>query len=218
MVLTGLTLFPQGLLPLYIFEPRYRKMLKECLDGDRMFGIVSPDHLSPPSGDKNGHNIIAGVGVIRACVGQDDGTSQLILQGISRVRLTDFVQTSPLLVARIVPLTSTNCDNIEVDALAGRLREIIQEITVNSSPLPDQVINYLDQTRDPETLSDLVSYLILKRADYRQDIMGTLDLRERYRKLLHMVPEELKKAGVSGQSKKQKKSPDEPRQKDEAGD
>ncbi|MDL5050381.1 LON peptidase substrate-binding domain-containing protein [Oscillatoria amoena NRMC-F 0135] len=195
MVLTGVTLFPQGLLPLYIFEPRYRKMLQECLDGARIFGVVSLDHLSQNATVSDQSDIIAGVGLIRACVGQEDGTSQLILQGISRVRLTRFVQTTPILVSEVEPLASINCDNLEVDALAGRLREIIHEMTFAGQTIPAHVLDYLDKTRDPDALSDLISYLILKRADYRRDILQTLDLKERYRKLLHMVPEELKVVG-----------------------
>ncbi len=196
MVLTGVTLFPQGLLPLYIFEPRYREMLKQCLDGERMFGVVSMDHL-PEKQQGTNQKIIAGVGVIRACVEQEDGTSQLILQGISRVCLTRFVQTAPVLISEIEPLKSTHCDNVEVDALSGRLREMIHEMTLSGTPIPHQVMDYLDKTRDPDILADLISYLILKRADYRKEIMQTLDLRERYRKLLHMVPDELKKSGMS---------------------
>lgn len=210
MVLTGVTLFPQSLLPLYIFEPRYRQMLKDSLEGDRLFGVVSFDHLMAQKDPKNNHvDIIAGVGMIRACVEQEDGTSQLILQGVARVRLTEFIQSTPVLISKVEPLTSINCDSIEVDALAGRLCELIVEMTVQNSTLPSHVMEYLQKTKDPDILSDLISYLILKKADYRQDILSTLDLCERYRKLLRMVPEELSLQSALKTSKKssRKKKP-----------
>lgn len=75
MVLPGTQLFPNALLPLFIFEPRYRAMLAHALAGPRMFCVASvkPGVLEP-SGDDDLHPV-AGVGLVRACVGKEDGTS-----------------------------------------------------------------------------------------------------------------------------------------------
>src|SRR5436305_14996253 len=85
MPLTGELLFPHALLPLYIFEPRYRQMLDHSLARDRMFCVtlIKPDRLQWKSVDDFFH--VATIGLIRACVGRGDGTSNLILQGLQRV-------------------------------------------------------------------------------------------------------------------------------------
>jgi hypothetical protein len=86
MPLPGALLFPRALLPLYIFEPRYRAMLEYALKHHRMFSValIKPVHADWQSPDDFFE--IAGVGLIRACVGRGDGTSNLILQGLERVR------------------------------------------------------------------------------------------------------------------------------------
>jgi Lon protease-like protein len=82
MPLPGALLFPHALLPLYIFEERYRKMLEYSLRDHRMFSValIKPERGKWESPSDFFH--IAGVGLIRACVGQADGTSNLILQGL----------------------------------------------------------------------------------------------------------------------------------------
>src|SRR5256886_4762365 len=95
MPLPGALLFPHALLPLCIFDPRYRKMLKHALAHHRMFcvALIKPHCTEWQSRADFFH--IAGVGLIRACVERGDGTSNLILQGLERIRFRDFEQEAP---------------------------------------------------------------------------------------------------------------------------
>src|SRR6201989_1199745 len=106
MPLPGALLFPHALLPLHIFEPRYQQMLEHALREQRMFSVA---HIKPQRSQwKTTEDFfhVAGVGLIRACVGRNDGTSNLILQGLRRVRFTGFEQNGPFPIARIEPLES----------------------------------------------------------------------------------------------------------------
>src|ERR1044072_3655246 len=103
MPLPGAVLFPHALLPLYIFEPRYRDMLKHALQRHRMFCVALIKPSCPEWHAPEDFFHVAPVGLIRACVGRGDGTSNLILQGLRRVRFSAFEQTSPFPIARIEP-------------------------------------------------------------------------------------------------------------------
>src|SRR5438045_6625422 len=94
MPLPGALLFPNALLPLHIFEPRYQEMLELALSEHRMFcvALVKPPQAEWRSTGDFFH--IAGVGLIRACVGSGDGTSNLILQGLRRVRFDALEQST----------------------------------------------------------------------------------------------------------------------------
>jgi len=96
MPLPGALLFPHALLPLHIFEPRYQEMLEHALREQRMFSValIKPQRSQWKSTDDFFH--FAGVGLIRACVGRGDGTSNLILQGLSRARFIGFEQTAEI--------------------------------------------------------------------------------------------------------------------------
>src|SRR5688572_16307684 len=96
MTLPNAILFPQVMLPLFIFEARYRKMLKAVLESDRMFAIA----MQKPGNPKGTPSDIAGLGLLRAAVTHNDGTSHLILQGIARIQLTETVKHRPYRLAK----------------------------------------------------------------------------------------------------------------------
>src|SRR6185436_17665412 len=83
MTLPNATLFPHALLPLYIFEPRYRQMLSDALRSHRMFAVA----MQRPGNTRETPAPVAGLGLIRVAVKHGDGTSHLILQGLARVEL-----------------------------------------------------------------------------------------------------------------------------------
>src|SRR4029078_6440492 len=100
MTLPNATLFPQALLPLYIFEPRYRPMLTDALHSNRMFSVS----MQRPGNTRETPAPIAGLGLIRVSVAHKDGTSHLILQGLTRVKLGKVVKYRPYLVEHITGL------------------------------------------------------------------------------------------------------------------
>src|SRR5437899_12581731 len=96
MTLPEATLFPQALLPLYIFEPRYRQMLADALHSDRMFSVA----MQKPGSTREAPSPIAGLGLIRVSAGHRAGTSHLSLRGIARVGLETAVRGKPFGVER----------------------------------------------------------------------------------------------------------------------
>lgn len=81
--LAGALLFPRAQLPLHIFEPRYRAMVRDAMAGDRLIGMVQPrDERTQPA--------LFGIGCIGrivACEELDDGRFNIVLEGIERFRI-----------------------------------------------------------------------------------------------------------------------------------
>jgi Lon protease-like protein len=180
MTLPNAILFPQALLPLYIFEPRYRAMLKESLESQRMFAVALP-HAS--SATFTPHRI-AGVGLIRACVDKPDGTSNLILQGVSRVRFTDFVQEKPFYVGRIEILSTEESDALEVEALSVKVLEMIGTMHDAGHIQAEGILKFLNEITDYDALADIVTYSFIEDVTRKQDILETLNLRQRLQKVI----------------------------------
>jgi ATP-dependent Lon protease len=205
MTLPNTTLFPQALQPLYIFEPRYRKMLADTLDGDRMFAIA----MQRPGRTRETPSPIAGLGLIRVSVGHQDGTSHLVLQGMARVQLAEAVRYKPYRVHRIRPLESPPCNDVVVDALLAKVRELLEERVALGLTLPPpqslkskppepppgfsakDVIKYLDKLDDPEQVADLVSLAVLAGPLERQSILETVHLESRLKRLIHFLMAEI---------------------------
>src|SRR5204863_7997007 len=122
MTLPNETLFPQALLPLYIFEPRYRQMLADALHSNRMFSVA----MRRPGSSRETPLPVAGVGLIRVSVGHKDGTSHLILQGLSRVELQEAVRYKPYRVQRIRPLPTPPGHSLAADAVPAKGRQLVR--------------------------------------------------------------------------------------------
>jgi ATP-dependent Lon protease len=213
MTLPNATLFPQALLPLYIFEPRYRQMLADALHSHRMFSVA----MQRPGNSREMPTPVAGLGLIRVSVNHRDGTSHLILQGLARMELGETVRYKPYRVQKIRAIQTPPCDDARVDALMIKLREVLEERINLGLPFPfpvmapekaskaeaesfspRDILHYLDSITDPEQAADLVSCAVLPDAAERQAILETVDVEARLRRLLQFLLSEIRKKRKSG--------------------
>ena len=203
MTLPNVTLFPQSLLPLYIFEPRYRQMLADALHSNRMLAVA----MRKPGSTRETPLPMAGLGLIRASVAHRDGTSHLVLQGLARVELEAAVRYKPYRVNRIRTVQTPPCDSVAADALLAKVRELLEERMKLGLPLPfpavtqsssREILKYLDSIADPEQAADQSSYAVLPEAAERQTILETIDVETRLRRLIQFLLAEIRRKDRSG--------------------
>jgi Lon protease-like protein len=179
MVLPGVTLFPNALLPLHIFESRYRLMLEEALGDCRMLAMAMPR-------DKQEREVepIAGAGLVRACIRNEDGTSNLILQGVSRVRFTGWEQTEPFRIARIEPVQSREGDQENIESRVTQLHALCARFKEQGIELPSQFEAYLNQISNIGVITDLVASTLVADSRVRQMLLEEVEIPKRLEKLL----------------------------------
>ena len=137
MTLPNAILFPQVMLPLFIFEPRYRRMLKDVLEGERVFAVA----MQKPGSTKGTPSNVAGLGLVRAAVTHADGTSHLILQGMARIELTETVKQRPYRLEKFRLLQTEGNNNVVVDALTEKVLDLVAERFKSGLPFP--ILNQL---------------------------------------------------------------------------
>ncbi|MCP5520437.1 MAG: LON peptidase substrate-binding domain-containing protein [Verrucomicrobiales bacterium] len=208
MVLQNVILFPQAMLPLYIFEPRYRRLLADTLRGNRMMAVT----MRKPGSSQERAERIGGLGLVRACVTHDDGTSHLVLQGLARVQLEKTLRYQPYRVSVIRPLDSMNESDITMNTLAMRLMELVRRRLANmpasafaeiaADPIPsddtktlaieafERLLEHLNSANDPEQIADLVSATLLADPVERQLILETAPVVDRLRHLIRFLSRE----------------------------
>src|SRR5213594_3404535 len=215
MTLPNAILFPQAMLPLYIFEPRYQRMLSDALGSHRMFSVA----MQKPGRSRETPCAVAGLGLIRASVARKDGTSNLVLQGLARVELTATVRYRPYRVHRIRALEPAATDSVAVDALTVKVLELVSERLEQGFELPIHVLKKLGQLEEidaenlppdfalkqgieilaklnnPEQIADLVSGTLLSSPLERQFLLETVDLETRLKHLIHFLLAEIRRQG-----------------------
>jgi Lon protease-like protein len=191
MPLSGAVLFPHALLPLYIFEPRYREMLEHALNHQRMFCVTLVKPSCPDWHAPEDFFHLATVGLIRACVGRSDGTSNLILQGLQRVRLTEFEQETPFPVAKIDIVESRDATTVKTEALAEKVLELYRKLKRDGRTLPARVDRYLSQLNDVEMLADLVASTFVSDPLRRQHVLEESSINQRLRLIITYLRDEI---------------------------
>lgn len=204
MILPGVTLFPQAMLPLYIFEERYRKMLRVSLETHRFFCVA----MRRPGLIREVPEPVAGLGLIRASVGHTNGTSHIVLEGISRVRLGRTVRYKPYRTHEIAPLPTTGAKGQAVNRRLERVKELVARRlelgmalavpgATGITPPKDvlikarDILRYLDALSDPEQVADMVAGSLLQNAMHRQVILETGDLELRLSQLASCLGREI---------------------------
>ena len=183
MTLSQTVLFPQAMMPLFIFEPRYREMLSTVLEGDRIFAVAALDERDEDAEVLETPYSIAGVGVVRACKQNPDGTSNLILQGLARVQFENFVCEEPYRRARIQQLMSESDGSEEtLGTIQPTLLALIQIQMRLGAEIPQEVLQFLSNIKEPESVLDLAIYTLCPSGSFKQDLLETRGILARFGK------------------------------------
>lgn len=181
MTLPNTVFFPQALLPLHIFEPRYRQMLRDVLTRDRLFAVA---RLDPAGATKTGlpepaHNV-ATVGIIRACQKGENDTSNLLLQGVVRVEIQSVVREHPYRLISVRPLATTSGGNsIQLEAERLEVMRLLNLRRRLGTPAPKGMTQFLESIEDVDTFADIAAFNLCEDGEFKQALLEELDTRRR---------------------------------------
>lgn len=182
MSLPGIVLLPKTVMPLRIFEEKYRKMLADSLGGDRVFAIankIADEDLTFPETNLKLHDV-ATVGLIRMSSQSSDGTSILMLEGTERVHIDRISQKSPYPRLRITPLPTTNRPQDEFEAeLVVDLLEKIDTLNDLLGPQNNETAQACHAIDDLEMLCHFIMQTYCTSSPMLQRTLETTDLVKR---------------------------------------
>jgi ATP-dependent Lon protease len=180
-------LFPGIVLPITVGREESIAAAQEAVrTGKKLALLLQRD----PSVDKPATADLYEVGVIASVVRYvtaPDGTNHLVCQGESRFRLTELVRESPFLAARVEPLTETGGTGSEVEARLEVLKRRAVEALALLPQVPTELARTLQAIDSPGQLADLISSFIDVKSAVKQDILETLDIKDRLDKVMKLL-------------------------------
>ncbi len=177
IVLPECHLFPGCLMPLYIFEERYRQMLAHALSNNRMFCIGNRI-------DNDGEETISEfstAGLVRACVQQDDGTSQLLLLGLQRIQFTGWIQEKPFRIASIKAVPTIVEKEVDIVMLKEKALSLFN---IGEEGQAKKLRDVLALNDDLDLVCDVLSYHFTRCPKLQQKLLGEPSLTRRYELLI----------------------------------
>ncbi len=189
IVLGGCTLFPHCLLPLFIFEPRYREMLKYALENDRIFSVSTVTPGCDPDENPDAILTTATAGLVRACVEHEDGTSHLMLQGLKRVRVLEWDTTRPFRIGRCEPIACEEATTDHAHSLANDLVDLTKQLCGEGMPMSERVQAHLRGVNCTSAIADVIAHNFVTDPVQRQEILETVSVPDR----LHFLRQHLQR-------------------------
>ncbi|MBI5826080.1 MAG: endopeptidase La [Chloroflexi bacterium] len=182
--LRGVVVYPNTAVPLTVGQARSIKLVDDVVGGDKLVGLVAaldPEKETPGPSELHKFGTIA---TVHRLLRAPDGTVRLLVQGMERFRLGEFVEEEPYLKAHVHLAPETEETNIETDALARNARDQFQQITQMIPSFPDELVNSITSLEDP--LQTVYTIANFQRIDLK-DAQEILELDSVYEKLKKLI-------------------------------
>ena len=181
--LATVVFFPNTLLPLHVFEPRYRQMVKDIIDGERIIGMVllKPGWEKSYEGNPEIYSVV-GMGRIVNSEPLDDGRFNIVLYGLKRVKIIDIVKDIPYRLARVEILEDVHGTNENI------YRERIVELILRWNGIigkehESHLIN-IDTRLPLENLIDAIASTSVSNVFEKQELLEEINVQKRAENIL----------------------------------
>ena len=188
--LRDIVVFPHMIVPLFVGREKSVRALEEVMADDRQ--ILLSSQIDPSIDDPTTEGIYR-TGVLAnvlQLLKLPDGTVKVLVEGKSRVKITEFVENPSFFEARAESLAEAEGDKAAVDALLRAVAEEFERYAKIRKNIPEEALGAVSETRDPARLADLVAGHLGIDVAQKQAILETLDISERLEKVYgHMQGE-----------------------------
>ena len=186
--LFNVLVFPKMMFPMEIFGDQSMTLVDEAMAKDRLIGLVM-SKKSPPETKYQPEDFytIGTSCVILKMAKTADNKAQLLVQGISRLRIISFVEEKPYIQARIETLEDQEIKNLEIEALMANLVNLFDRIVKLTPFLPQEFGAMTKSIASPGILADMIASIINATLEEKQQILETLDIKERLKEVTRLV-------------------------------
>jgi len=189
--LRGVVVYPQTAVPLTVGQPRSIRLVDDVVASDKLVGLVAatnPELETPGPTDLYRVGTIA---TVHRLLRAPDGTVRLLVQGMERFRLGEFVAEEPYLKAKIQIDPEQVQEGLEIDALARNARDQFGQIAQLIPSLPEELISSVLSIEDPlQTVYTIANFQRIDLADAQQ-LLELDSVTEKLRKMVSLLVREL---------------------------
>jgi len=183
--------YPLTVVPLAVGQERSLKLVDDVAARDRLVGLVAQHSAETQLAGPGEVFDIGTLGKIHQLLKMPDGTIRLVMQGLQRIKVLEYKQEQPYLVARVQPVPEVEEEGLEVDAMARNVVGLFQQL-VNLSPyLPDELVAAAMNVESPRQLAYFVAMNLRLELEQRQRFLEIDSVAEKLRILTGYLNKEL---------------------------
>ena len=189
--LKNTVVFPMTVLPLVVQKPRSVRLVDDAVVADRMVALVAlkdPEVEDPTPADLHGMGTVA---TIHRLARSADDTLHIIVQGVERVRIGEYLQEEPYMRARIEPAPELVEEGVEVEAAMRTAADSFRRLVELASYLPDEMVGSALNSDDPRQMAYVIASLTRMEMGTRQEILEMDSVAAKLRRLTEIVMREV---------------------------
>jgi len=183
--------FPYMVTPLIIARPKSMRLIEEVIENGKLLGLVA--QRQPEIEDPDIDNLFqyGTAAYVLKMLRFPDGSLRILVQGLSRIKIIMFIQKEPFFISRIKKLDDNFKMDLEVQALTRNIANQFQRIITLVPNLPDELQIAVMNMDDPGRLTDLLASNLNLSLFEKEDILETLNIKDRMEKLTIYLNREL---------------------------
>ncbi len=188
MPLYNIAIFPRMMFPMEVFGEQSITLVDEAMSKDRIIGLLlskkSPQEITHKPEDF--YNIGTSV-IILKMAKSGDNKAQLLVQGIMRFRVKEFIESEPYVQARIETVEDSPDKDIEIEALMANIISLFDRIVHLTPLIPQELVAMSKSITEPGVLADMVASIINISTEEKQAILETFDIKDRLKEVTRQV-------------------------------
>jgi len=188
-----IVIFPYMILPLFVGRDVSIKAIEQAMDDDKLILLVSQKDVNIENPKKEDLYLVGTVGTILRMLKLPDGRLKILVQGLAKAKITEFVNTEPYYSGRIEKVFDDKQPelSLEVEALMRNVKEFVDKsLALGKSFLPD-IIVLIENIEEPGRLADLVASNLGLKADLAQELLEQTDPISRLKKISEILSREV---------------------------
>ncbi len=189
--LRDIVVFPHMIVPLFVGREKSVRALEEVMADDKQILLASQIDPGLDDPDENGIYRIGVLANVLQLLKLPDGTVKVLVEGRSRVKITEYVSNDRFFQARVADLSETPGDPEIVTALLRSVSEEFERYSKVKKNIPEEALSAVGEATEPAKLADLVAGHLGVDVAQKQGVLETLDIGERLEKVYGMMQGEM---------------------------
>lgn len=201
----NVVLFPWMVIPLLVAREKSVQLIDEAMEGDKIIGVAIQVNAEKEHPTEDDIVRFGTAGLILKMLKLPDGSQRILIQGLKRIKIHEFISDTPYFRAKVEVIEEFYIENNETEILVKTLKENFQKFVENTTISADTLSAVLN-TGDPGRLVDFISANINLKAEEMQDILETVDLKDRIKKVTLLLARQLELKEIASNIQKQVKN------------
>ncbi len=212
--LRDIVVYPKMIVPLFVGREKSIKALQSAIDNDQNIVLATQKDAAIEDPVPDDIFRIGTLGTVVQLVRLPDGTVKVLVEGLERVKIDEFVPGEGFMKVTAEILPEDNVNDVETEALARAVMSQFEEYVKLSKKVPPEVLVSVSQIDDYNKLADTIASHLTLKIDEKQILLEGRTLKDRFNKILEFMDSEITLLEVENKIKSRVKKQMEKSQKE----